>query len=115
MTELGVTAYRIIAIGIYFNLQAQSIVFYGIGIQMPIVLLFSFGLTTVIFLTLVLIFTYVFEWGFLGICWATTLNFILRFVLGYGYLTYKETEPLMAARSVPLFHRQTLENLGYQV
>lgn len=82
---------------------------------MPIVLVFGYGLATVLFGAIVFVFTYVFEWGFLGICCATALNNVLRFVLCYGYIACKDSEVLVAARRVSLFSRSTVQNLWYQI
>ena len=77
----------------------------------PNVLLVSFGVATAFFLGLVLLFTLALDWGFIGICWATTINYILRFVISYAYITFKPT--FTEANKATIFQRKTIQNLGY--
>ena len=64
------------------------------------------GLAFLVYLAVVLVSTFVFEWGFLGIIWSTTFNYFLRFIIGYLYITKKES--FAEANQVSLFTLQTI-------
>jgi len=61
-------------------------------------------------LLMTFLFVNVFDWGFTGICIATSLQFVMRFVSAYLVLilhpAFKET------RDVEVFTRETITNLG---
>lgn len=73
--------------------------------KLPGALSFVYGVAFLLYLGLVLVFTYVLEWGFIGVCWATSLNYIFRFCLGLVYMSFKESEALTVARNGVLFQR----------
>ena len=90
----------------YFQLLASTICFYGIGMKEPVLFVFVYGLSFLVYLVVVLVSTFVFEWGYLGIIWSTTFNYFLRFIIGYLYITKKES--FAEANQVSLFTLQTI-------
>ena len=58
---MGIQGYQIIAIGMYFQLLASTICFYGIGMKEPVLFVFVYGLSFLVYLVVVLVSTFVFE------------------------------------------------------
>lgn len=69
------------------------------------------ALAFAVYLLVVLVGTFAFGWGFIGVCWSTSLNYFLRFVFAYLYITYKDS--FKEANQANMFTLQTVEKLGY--
>ena len=80
----------------------------------PSIILITFGLATLAFLPLVLLFTLVWDYGYLGICWATFIHLLLRFLIAFGLVKCKRGFS-RANESAKFFSRSTVQNLGYQL
>ena len=73
----------------------------------PSVTLITFGLSTLAFLPIVLLFTLVGDYGYLGICWATFIHLFLRFVIAFGLVKRKKGFS-RANESAKFFSRATV-------
>ena len=71
---MGIQGYHIIAIGMYFQIISSAIGYYGVAMKETMIIPVSNGLAFLVYLAVVLVSTFVFEWGYLGIIWSTTFN-----------------------------------------
>ena len=62
-------------------------------------------------LALIGLFVFVFDWGFTGICWATALLFVAKFLAVQVYILCNRRE-LKTFEDVTFFSRETFSNLG---
>lgn len=107
ISHLAQRTFGLIAIGIYFQCQAQTTVFYSIAMNEPSVLLISFGLATLVFVPTVLVLTLVYDCGYGGICWATVMHLFLRFVFAFALISFKDAFKL-ANQQTRFFERATV-------
>ena len=71
----------------------------------PAIILISFGISTAIFLPMVLISTLVYDGGFLAICICTAIHLVLRFIFAIIYVHCKST--FVEANKMSFFRRET--------
>ena len=84
-------AYWILAIGVYFQLQAYTTSMFAIAMNEPSIMPIAFGAATILFIPLVLVSVYMLEHGFFGVVICTTIHLFLRFVVSYACITLKAT------------------------
>ena len=63
-------------------------------------------------LIMVYYFINVLDWGFDGVAIATSILFVIRFLVGQAYLC--TVKPLQEVHDVSFCSKETFENLGYQ-
>ena len=90
ISSLAKHAFGILGFGNYFSVQAETTILYSIAMNEPSISLIPDGLATLIFLGVVLLFTLVLEYGFMGLLWATALFFFLRFAISFPLIHYKQ-------------------------
>ena len=71
----------------------------------------SLAIAAILYLGVVFLFVYGFDWGFLGICWATTIHLILRFVIAHAFVMCNSQ--LKEANTAAFFSKATFEKLGH--
>lgn len=68
---------------------------------------------SVVHVLLVLLFVNTFGWGFTGICWASSIHFLARWVFSYVQINYIWTD-LRDKQGTSIFSKESTENLGRQ-
>ena len=79
----------------------------------PTIILISFGLATVVFIGIVLLFTLVLDYGYMGICWATFIHLFLRWLIAFTLINCREGFK-KANEQAKFFSKATVQNLSYQ-
>ena len=98
--------------GIYFFVQATTEVYWALNQKNLYVQLIATGVADVVHVIFAYLFCFVLEWGFSGICWATLIHFVARFVMSHALInvidSLKNKNP-----DIRLFSKQTTQNLNH--
>lgn len=70
------------------------------------------GIASLVHLLLCMLFVYVFNWGFEGVAWATSIHFFVRFVV--SWLCIKCNKQFRSSEHISLFSRNSMTNLNDQ-
>lgn len=75
---------------------------------------YSMGGAALVHALLLVVFCVVCDWGYLGVCWATSIHFVVRFVIAF-WLVVRKDGCFGDTNDVTLFSVETVSDLGNQI